>query len=63
MAYQKLRGDHLFNGKNLLGPEAVLILNELGHKVDIISLNEAGSDVQYIPGAIHPGLVNAHCHL
>ncbi len=63
MAYQKLRGDHLFNGKNLLGSDAVLILDELGHKVDIIPLSEAGSDVQYIQGAILPGMVNAHCHL
>ena len=63
MAYQKLRGDHLFNGKKLLGPDAVLVLDEQGHKVDIIPLADAGADVQYIPGAILPGLVNAHCHL
>lgn len=63
MAYQKLRGDHVFNGKKLLGPEWVLILNEQGHKVDIIPQSEAGEEVQYIPGAILPGFVNAHCHL
>ena len=63
MANRKLRGDHLFNGENLLGPDAVLILNEQGHKVDILPVSEAGSDVEYIPGAILPGFVNAHCHL
>lgn len=63
MAYQKLRGDHLFNGKNLLGPDAVLVLDDHGHKLDIIPLEQAGADVQYIPGAILPGMVNAHCHL
>lgn len=63
MANRKLRGDHLFNGENLLGSDAVLVLNEHGYKVDIIPLSEAGSDVEYIPGAILPGFVNAHCHL
>lgn len=63
MVYQKLRGDHLFNGKKLLGPDAVLVLDEQGHMVDIIPLADAGADVAYIPGAILPGIVNAHCHL
>jgi len=63
MAYQKLKGDHLFDGKNLWGDEKVLVLDLAGNEVDIIPLEEAGDDVEYINGLITPGFVNAHCHL
>ena len=63
MAYQKLKGDHLFDGKNLWGDEKVLVLDQAGNEVDIIPLEEAGDGVEYIKGLITPGFVNAHCHL
>ncbi len=63
MAYQKLKGDHLFDGKRLWESDRVLVLDDKGNKVDIIAAGEAGEDVLYTPGLITPGFVNAHCHL
>jgi len=63
MAYQKLKGDHLFDGKKLWGGEKVLVLDQEGNEIDIITLEEAGDEVEYIEGLITPGFVNAHCHL
>ena len=63
MAYQKLKGDHLFDGKRLWEAGKVLVTDGKGHKTDIINEEDAGEDVQYIPGLITPGFVNAHCHL
>lgn len=63
MAYQKLRGDQLFDGQKLYGNDVVLLLDARGRKIDILPVSEAGEDIHYLPGAILPGLVNAHCHL
>ncbi|MFZ9661217.1 MAG: amidohydrolase family protein [Chitinophagaceae bacterium] len=62
MVYEKLRGDHLFDGKKLHGNDKVLIIGKAGIS-EVIDLNEAGDDVQYIPGLITPGFANSHCHL
>jgi cytosine/adenosine deaminase-related metal-dependent hydrolase len=63
MAYQKLKGDHLFDGKKLWEGEKVLVLDQEGNEIDIIPQEVAGDNVEYIPGLITPGFVNAHCHL
>ena len=63
MGYEKVRGDHLFDGQNLWGGEKVLVRDMKGLKVDIINLEDAGENVQYVPGLISPGFVNAHCHV
>ena len=63
MVYNKLRGDQLFDGNFLFDSTKVLVCNTKMQKIDIIDLENAGEDVQYIPGLITPGFVNAHCHL
>jgi cytosine/adenosine deaminase-related metal-dependent hydrolase len=63
MVYHKLRGDQLFDGNFLFDSTKVLVCNNKMQKIDTIDLVDAGENVQYIPGLITPGFVNAHCHL
>jgi cytosine/adenosine deaminase-related metal-dependent hydrolase len=63
MAYEKLQGDQLFDGNIFHGKEKVLIRDEKGKKLNIITVEDAGDDIKYVPGLISPGFVNAHCHL
>jgi aminodeoxyfutalosine deaminase len=63
MAYRKFRADQLFDGYKLLDDQQVLITTENGIVENIISLNEAGDDVQQFPGILTPGFINCHCHL
>jgi cytosine/adenosine deaminase-related metal-dependent hydrolase len=63
MAYRKFRADHLFDGYNMLDDQQVLITTEEGIIEDIVSLNEAGDDVQRFNGILSPGFINCHCHL
>jgi cytosine/adenosine deaminase-related metal-dependent hydrolase len=46
-----------------LDNEHVLITNEEGIVEDIVSINEAGNDVQVFKGILSPGFINCHCHL
>lgn len=62
MVYEKLRGDHLFDGENLHGNDKVLIINASG-KSEVVHKSDAGDNVKYIPGLISPGFANVHCHL
>ncbi len=62
MAYDKVQGDHLFDGHRLWGREKLLVLDRHGRKIDIINTEDGGSDVRFVPGLITPGFVNAHCH-
>jgi cytosine/adenosine deaminase-related metal-dependent hydrolase len=41
----------------------VLITNEQGVIEDIVSLTDAGNDVEKLEGILSPGLINCHCHL
>ena len=62
--YQKFQANQLFNGSELLnGAELVLITKQDGMVEGIVSLSEAGEDVQKLDGILSPGFVNAHCHL
>jgi len=63
MGYEKVQGDHLFDGQQLWGSEKVLIRDRQGRKVDVIERKDAGDDVLFAPGLITPGFVNAHCHV
>lgn len=63
MAYEKLQGTQLFDGRQFHGPEKVLVLDGDGRMADIISIQDAGEGIRHIPGLIRPGFVNAHCHL
>jgi len=63
MAFQKFRGDQLFDGYGMLDQQHVLITTEQGIIVDIIHPDEAGDDVQKFAGILCPGFINCHCHL
>lgn len=63
MSYRKFKADQLFDGHRLYGNEKVLITDEEGCVKDIVTSNEAGSDVQIFRGILSPGLINCHCHL
>ena len=63
MGFRKFQAEHIFTGRELLGADQVLITNEKGKVADIVSVNEAGEDIQVVSGWISPGFVNSHCHL
>lgn len=63
MAYEKLQGDQLFDGQNFYGRDRVLVRNTNTNTSAIVRAEEAGEGVQFVPGLIRPGFVNAHCHL
>lgn len=63
MPYKKFRADQLFDGFNLLDDEKVLITTADGVVENIVSINEAGDDVQQLNGILSPGFINCHCHL
>ncbi|TAH01319.1 MAG: hypothetical protein EAZ17_05015 [Sphingobacteriales bacterium] len=63
MGYEKVHGDQLFDGQVFHGNNIVLIRDTRSGKDSIVAAAEAGEDIQYVPGLIRPGFVNAHCHL
>jgi cytosine/adenosine deaminase-related metal-dependent hydrolase len=63
MAYRKFKADQLFDGYKLHGNDKVLITDESGKVSDIISITEAGDEIQTFNGILSPGLINCHCHL
>lgn len=63
MAFLQFSGQNLFDGKQFLGPDQVLITNEEGRVEAIVPRTEAGEEIQELNGIISPGFVNAHCHL
>lgn len=63
MAYLKFKADKLFDGDSFLEDDKVLITDKEGIVEDIVTLNEAGEDVQQFSGILSPGFINCHCHL
>ncbi len=63
MAYRKFKADFLFTGNEMLDGNAVLVTGENGIVQTILSLGEAGDDIEILNGIISPGFVNCHCHL
>ena len=63
MAFQKFRGDQLFDGSRMLEDQHVLITSESGTVEEIVHLDEAGDDIRVFPGILCPGFINCHCHL
>jgi len=63
---RKFRPDRLFDGKQFTPPGAVLVCDETGRVLDILTEEAAGAgaaDVEVLPGILLPGLINCHCHL
>jgi cytosine/adenosine deaminase-related metal-dependent hydrolase len=63
MSLRKFKADQLFDGYRLQGCDQVLITDDSGKILDMVSASEAGEDVQSFSGILSPGLINCHCHL
>jgi cytosine/adenosine deaminase-related metal-dependent hydrolase len=63
MGFEKFKADKLFDGYRFLEDDKVLVTGEEGVIEDIISVSDAGDDVQSFDGILTPGLINCHCHL
>jgi len=63
MAYRKFKADQLFDGYHLHDSDKVLITDDWGKIENIVSISEAGDDIQTFTGILSPGLINCHCHL
>ncbi|MEP6844809.1 MAG: amidohydrolase family protein [Panacibacter sp.] len=63
MAYLKFQADHIFTGTEILPDNFVLITDERGQVLEIISSKDAGEGIRQIKGILTPGFLNCHCHL
>jgi cytosine/adenosine deaminase-related metal-dependent hydrolase len=63
MAYKKWQASRLHTGKEWASDGTVLVTNEQGTIIEILTQSEAGEDVEKLEGVLCPGFVNAHCHL
>ena len=63
MSFRKFKADQLFDGYHLHGNDKVLITAETGKIENIVSLADAGDNIQTFTGILTPGLINCHCHL
>lgn len=59
---KKFKGDYFFDGKQFMSADKVLICEADGAVKDIVSLDDAGDNVEVLDGMLAPGWVNAHCH-
>lgn len=63
MPYRKFNATQLFTGYSMLSDQSVLITDEKGVVNDIVSIHEAGDDIETFDGILSPGFINCHCHL
>jgi aminodeoxyfutalosine deaminase len=63
MQYRKFRADRLFDGYKFRETDDILIIDDAGVVLDIVSLADAGTDIEELHGILSPGLINCHCHL
>jgi aminodeoxyfutalosine deaminase len=61
--YRKFTANYIFTGHTLLPQGNVLITDSAGVIIDIITIKDAGEDIQFFNGLLCPGFINAHCHL
>jgi aminodeoxyfutalosine deaminase len=61
--YRKFTANNIFTGHTMLPAGNVLITDNKGVVVDIVSLTDAGEDLAQFNGILCPGFINAHCHL
>jgi cytosine/adenosine deaminase-related metal-dependent hydrolase len=63
MAFTKYKADQLFDGYRMHDQNMVLITDENGTVMDLVTTSDAGDDIQTFKGILSPGLINCHCHL
>lgn len=62
MAFRKFSATQLFDGYRFLTNQ-VLVTDEAGNIADIVSITDAGDDIEIFDGILSPGLINCHCHV
>jgi cytosine/adenosine deaminase-related metal-dependent hydrolase len=61
---RKLRSDFIHTGDQGFISNHVIILDDSGTILDLVPFEEGkNSGIEYYPGILVPGFVNAHCHL
>jgi cytosine/adenosine deaminase-related metal-dependent hydrolase len=63
MKFRKFKADRIFTGMGWAPEGQVLVTNASGQVQAFVEESEAGEEIQYFPGILMPGLINAHCHL
>jgi cytosine/adenosine deaminase-related metal-dependent hydrolase len=63
MTYRKFKADYLFDGREMVGKDSVLITSGDGTIESVVPLAEAGEGVEVHRGLLSPGFINCHCHL
>ncbi len=59
-----LSADRIFNGKEFLDPNSVLVFDDNGLFVEGVDISAVkNSQLEHHKGVITPGFVNSHCHL
>ena len=61
--FRKFTADQIFTGLEMLPGQHVLICNRDGEIADLVSMADAGDDIESFQGTLSPGFVNAHCHI
>ncbi len=63
MGYRKFKGTDIFDGKEFVGAENILLCDSNGVVEALLPAEKAGEDIETLEGILCPGFVNAHCHI
>ena len=63
MPFRKYTASRVFNGREFLPDDTVIVVKDDGVIEALLPTGAAGDDVQPLDGILLPGLINAHCHL
>ncbi len=63
MSYRKFKADFIFDGKEFLDKNYVLVTQENGVIENILDEKDAGDNIETFEGILSPGFINCHCHL
>src|SRR5438105_1353092 len=59
---RKIKAEKLFDGFQFVD-DTILVVTDDGIIKDLISISQAGSEIEFYDGIISPGFINCHCHL
>lgn len=62
MKYRKFKASAIFDGYRFI-ENNVLVVDENERIEGIISIDDAGADIENLDGILTPGFINCHCHL
>jgi cytosine/adenosine deaminase-related metal-dependent hydrolase len=61
--FRKFTADQIFTGYEMLPGQHVLVCHQDGEIADLVSMADAGDDIESFQGTLSPGFINAHCHI